>query len=325
MKLRQALTAAAAATVIAPAAVLAAPAAAFAADVPNPPAHTGGTGAAKPGAEGGAEPGPETKSGKETGGTPATTSGGGSSDGDMPPGEQCALAPKHLNMAIKGLRSEFVAGADWSLSSITVTNTSDKAMERVRPAPYISSAEIVDTPYYELEGEFRNPVTGKWLSFEDATVDSVFTGFPVAAHSTVTLPLRVRATSGAKPGKGYAIIEGSFHNKDGSCGDSNHEEYHFKILPAGGRPHQPGKPSKPGRSAEPVGGGTTGGPAQHGATPQGGVQETSAKGHLAETGSSSALPTIALVGGVAMAVGAGAIISVRRRRATADGGPGTMA
>ncbi|MFF2807928.1 LAETG motif-containing sortase-dependent surface protein [Streptomyces sp. NPDC058000] len=62
-----------------------------------------------------------------------------------------------------------------------------------------------------------------------------------------------------------------------------------------------------------------------GSAPQGGVKETSAKGNLAETGSSSALPTIALVGGVAMAAGAGAIISVRRRKATAGAGGGTGA
>ncbi|GAU69300.1 hypothetical protein SSP35_11_01190 [Streptomyces sp. NBRC 110611] len=211
-------------------------------------------------------------------------------------------------MAIEGLQSEFIAGADWSLSSITVTNTSDKAMEKVRPKPYISSAEIVDRPYEELEAEFRNPVTGKWLSFEDATHDTAFTGFPVAAHSTVTLPLRVRAIDPAKPGRGYAIMEGMFSNQDGSCGFSHHEQYDFKILPARGKP---GKP------------------------PQGGVKNTSAEGQgqgqsrgqeqLAATGASSALPTIALAGGVAMAVGAGAIITVRRRKAAAGPGDGTGA
>ncbi|GGX27186.1 hypothetical protein [Streptomyces noursei] len=107
---------------------------------------TGTTGtdeAAKPGGGDAAKSGPEAKPGGETGSKPGTTSGGSSSE-DMPPGEACALAPKHLQIAIKGIQSEFVAGADWSGSSITVTNTSDKAMERVRPASYISSAEIVD-------------------------------------------------------------------------------------------------------------------------------------------------------------------------------------
>ncbi|NEA45299.1 LPXTG cell wall anchor domain-containing protein, partial [Streptomyces sp. SID10815] len=50
-----------------------------------------------------------------------------------------------------------------------------------------------------------------------------------------------------------------------------------------------------------------------GASPRGG-------GRLSTTGSSSALPAIALVGGAALVAGAGAVIGVRRRRDTA--GPG---
>ncbi|MET7795157.1 LPXTG cell wall anchor domain-containing protein [Streptomyces decoyicus] len=146
------------------------------------------------------------------------------------------------------------------------------------------------------------------------------TGFPVAAHSTVTLPLRVRAINAAKPGAGYAVVEGTFSNRDGSCGTSNHEQYDFKILPARGKPGAPSRPGKPSESAEPAGGATDG------PRPQGGVKETSGAGQLAATGSSTALPTIALVGGVAMAVGTGAIISVRRRKAPAGSfGEGTGA
>ncbi|MCR8575216.1 cell wall protein [Streptomyces sp. Isolate_219] len=261
MKLRHALTAVAAAAVIAP--VLATPAAASATETPSPSA-------------------PTDKAQKD-----------------------CESAPKHLQMAIKGLQSAFTAGADWSHSSLTVTNTSDKAMEKVRPRPYISSSEIVDRPYEELEAQFRNPVTGKWLSFEDATTDSEFTGFPVAAHRTVTLPLRIRAINSAKPGAGYAIVEGTFANQDGSCGTSNHEQYHFKILPARGKPGRPSTPGKPSESAAPGGG------AADGPKPRGGVQKTPGEGQLAATGSPSALPTIALMSGVAMAVGAGAIIASR--------------
>ncbi|MFE7315983.1 LPXTG cell wall anchor domain-containing protein [Streptomyces sp. NPDC057555] len=354
MKFRQVLTAAAAATVIAPAAVLATPAAALATETPGPSAHanepqrtsssdnggespgaqrptTAADGAAEPGTGSGDQPTPEATPDKgptpeakpdQASGTNSVGVSGGSSD-DSPPGAHCESTPRYLQMAIKGLPSGFVAGADWSQASITVTNTSDKAMERVRPQPYIASSEIVDRQYDELEAEFRNPVTGKWLTFEDATIDSEFTGFPVAAHSTVTLPLRVRAIVSAKPGAGYAIIEGSFYNKDGSCGDSNHEQYDFKILPAGGKAGQPGKPGKPSESATP-GGGATGG-STGGSTPQGGAEETAANGQLAATGSSSALPTIALVGGVAMAVGAGAVITVRRRKAIAGGGSGAAA
>ncbi|MER7985205.1 LAETG motif-containing sortase-dependent surface protein [Streptomyces noursei] len=366
MTFRQVLTAAAAATVIAPAVVLASPAAAFATDAPSASAQdnqaqatgsseslgpsgqpdgatasdaspeaggqaTGTDDAGQSGAGADAKPAPEAQPAKESGtdagskSDPKSGANSGSVTGgseDTGPGSSCEISPAHLQMAIKGLQSEFVAGADWSQSSITVTNASDKAMDKVRPQPYISSAEIVDSPYEELEAQFRNPVTGKWLSFEDATFDGVFTGFPVAAHSTVTLPLRIRAVDSAKPGAGYAIIEGMFSNEDGSCGLSNHRQYDFKILPPRAKPNQPGKPGKPTESAQP-GGGSSGG----GAAPQAeqvsrvGAERDAATGQLAETGSSSALPTIALVGGVAMAVGAGAIVTVRRRRTA--GGTGT--
>ncbi|WP_414507895.1 cell wall protein [Streptomyces sp. NEAU-L66] len=282
MKLRPALTAVAAAAVIAPA-VLATPAAASATETPSPSA-------------------PANKAQKD-----------------------CASAPKHLQMAIKGLQSAFIAGAGWSHSSLSVTNTSDKAMEKVRPRPYISSSEIVDRPYEELEAQFRNPVTGKWLSFEDATTDSEFTGFPVAAHRTVTLPLRIRAINSAKPGAGYAIVEGTFANQDGSCGTSHHEQYHFKILPARGKPGHPSTPDKPSESATPGGDLAPGGGATDGPEPQGGARKPPGEGQLAATGSPSTLPTIALVSGVAMAVGAGAIISARRRRAATGPSDGTGA
>ncbi|WP_411133202.1 cell wall protein [Streptomyces sp. C10] len=340
MKLRHALTAVAAAAVIAPA-VPATPAAASATESPSPSAHTNKTEKtdgtkpgpdAKPGRETGTKPSADARPAKENGtqpspdarpakekGTKPGTKPGGTSSADTPPDEPCASTPKHLQMAIKGLQSAFIAGADWSHSSLTVTSTSDKAMEKVRPRPYISSSEIVDRPYEELEAQFRNPVTGKWLSFEDATTDSEFTGFPVAAHRTVTLPLRIRAINSAKPGAGYAIVEGTFANQDGSCGTSNHEQYNFKILPAHGNPGRPSTPGKPSESAAPGGG------AADGPKPQGGVQKTSGVRQLAATGSPSALPTIALVSGVAMAVGAGAILGVRRRRAAAGSGDGTGA
>jgi len=44
------------------------------------------------------------------------------------------------------------------------------------------------------------------------------------------------------------------------------------------------------------------------------VNDVDATGSLAETGSSSALPMIGLTGGLAVALGAGAVFVVRRRK-----------
>ncbi|WP_308295521.1 LAETG motif-containing sortase-dependent surface protein [Streptomyces sp. MUM 178J] len=70
------------------------------------------------------------------------------------------------------------------------------------------------------------------------------------------------------------------------------------------------EPAEPGKADEAVKeqGGTSGTP----------VENTTSSGNLAETGSSSALPQIALAGGAAVALGAGAVFVVRRRKAGAD-------
>ncbi|WP_241746170.1 hypothetical protein [Streptomyces lydicus] len=127
MKLRHALTAVAAAAVIAPA-VLATPAAASATETPSPSAPTNESQKAddtKPAPDAG--PGPAKETGTKPGTKPGATPGG-SSSADTPPDEPCESAPKHLQMAIKGLQSAFIAGADWSHSSLTAREPQCKAL-----------------------------------------------------------------------------------------------------------------------------------------------------------------------------------------------------
>lgn len=125
------------------------------------------------------------------------------------------------------------------------------------------------------------------------------------------------------PAPGTRSPCGDYRNRDGSCGSAKEAWYDFTILPASAKPTQPpttkpGGPGKPGGTAEPSqsaasGGGTGGSDSTGGLSPQDGA-------HLAATGSSSTLPAIALAGGAAMVVGAGAVIAVRRRKGVA--GPG---
>ncbi|MGA5321378.1 LPXTG cell wall anchor domain-containing protein [Streptomyces seoulensis] len=184
----------------------------------------------------------------------------------------------------------------------------------------MSSAEDVDRPSWELETEYRDAKTGAWKTFRDAEPDDLFGFFAVGPRSSITLQLRTRVGKDAKPGAGYALAAGDYRNGDGSCGSAQEAWYDFTILRAGAKPTQPpttmpGGPGKPGGTAEPSqsaasGGGTGGSESTGGLGPQQGA-------HLAATGSSSALPAIALAGGAAMTVGAGVVISVRRRRGVA--------
>ncbi|MER6046209.1 hypothetical protein ABT168_01745 [Streptomyces sp. NPDC001793] len=190
---------------------------------------------------------------------------------------------------------------------------------------------LIDRPYWELETEYRDAKTGRWKTFHDATPDDLFGFFAVGPRSTVTLQLRTRVVKDAEPGAGYALAAGDYRNRHGSCGSAKEAWYDFTILPAGSKPTQaptaePSEPGKPSGAAEPgkgpasgvrrpaSGGGSTGGPggsdSTGGLSPQGGAQ-------LAATGSSSALPAIALAGGAAMVVGACAVISVRHRKGAA--------
>ncbi|TBO57151.1 hypothetical protein EYS09_24145 [Streptomyces kasugaensis] len=367
MKIRRALTAAAAAAVIAPAAVLAAPAAAFATgpvseagprtpaapgsadaatpadrpsdsatsgggtgnpDEPRPPGDAAAGGPAPQDRDGAVRPAPgkppnaaapaegTTRAGGATGGGEDA----GDSDGA---GQSCAFESDQLRAAVQGLPRQLAAGGAWTPFSMTLTNTTGKTLAEVQPFLLVSSAEDVDRPYWELETEYRDAKTGQWKTFHDAEPDDLFGSFAVGPRSTLTLQLRTRVVKDAKPGAGYALAAGDYRNPDGSCGSAKEAWYDFTILPAGAKPTQPptgkpGEPGKPGSTAEPgrsaaPGGGTGGSDSTGGLGPQGGA-------HLAATGSPSALPAIALAGGAAMAVGAGAVIGVRRRKGVA--GPG---
>ncbi|MFJ5588743.1 hypothetical protein ACIQCG_03205 [Streptomyces noursei] len=367
MKIRRALTAAAAAAVLAPAAVLAASTAAFATDpvseagprtraAPDSldaatpsgrPADsaTSGDGTTNPGdaAAGGSASQDRDGATRPSSGKPpraagtaertgaAGAAGAGRTDavgrkdagGSDGAGQSCAFESDQLQVAVHGLPSKLAAGGAWTPFSMSLTNTTGKPLAEVQPFLLVSSAEDVDRPYWELETEYRDAKTGQWKTFHDATPDELFGSFAVGPGSTLTLQLRTRAVKDAKPGTGYALAAGDYRNPDGSCGSAKEAWYDFTILPAGAKPTQPPtakptEPGKPGGTAEPSqsaapAAGTGGSASTGGLSPMGGA-------HLAATGSSSALPAIALAGGAALVVDAGAVIGVRRRKGLT--GPG---
>ncbi|GCD40753.1 hypothetical protein [Streptomyces paromomycinus] len=362
MKIRRALTVAAAAAVLAPVAVMAAPAAAFATE-PAPgagvrtPASAGPTEAGNPGQAGTADEGEkgeqggnkgqdakpadkadkadkDTEAGKEgkaPGTGPAAGTGKNPEGGEGTKGSEaakgsestegqdqtCAFASDQLRVAVNKVPPQLVAGGAWTRFSMTLGNTTGKAMEQVQPFLHVSSSEDVDRPWLELETEYHDSRTNSWKTFQDADTRELFGSFAIGAHKSVTLELRTRVVKNAKPGSGFMLASGDYRNRDGSCGSAKESFTDFTILPAGGKPTQP-PATKPGQSGKPGGdaaqsGTHAGAGSDGGAGPQG--------GQLARTGSATALPTVALAGGAAMAVGAGAVFGSRRRRgAAAQGG-----
>ncbi|MGW7635874.1 LAETG motif-containing sortase-dependent surface protein [Streptomyces decoyicus] len=356
MKLRRALTAAAATAVIAPAALLAAPAAfatgpdteAGVSAEPTPgtpgsdPSDDTTTHPETPGTGDETAPGDDTASGGETGNggdtgngdgtgpaTPATPGGGTEpSDSAEPttpaeptgPGEpgdepDCTVDDAAIKVTVAGLPSELVAGGGWKGFSVHLANTTDHTLDEVYPVIYAVPTGNFEHPTSQLDLEYQNPDTGKWTSFDEWTDGQYFGWFRLDAHRTAQLKLRIRADRGAAAGDGFALVAGDYQNKDGSCGWSEEQWYDFTILPAGSKPGEippakPGKPAKPGNKPGTQGGGKPVGTTE----PKDGMDKLPVTGNLAETGASSALPTIGIVGGVAMVVGAGALFVVRRRK-----------
>ncbi|MCR8579341.1 LPXTG cell wall anchor domain-containing protein [Streptomyces sp. Isolate_219] len=301
-------------------------------DEPRRPGELAADGSAFHDRDGAARPAagkPPQAAGTAEGATERTTgaggaTGGGKDTGDSDgAGQSCAFESDQLQAAVHGLPRQLTAGGAWTPFSMTLTNTTGKPLEEVQPFLLVSSAEDVDRPEWELETEYRDAKTGRWKTFHDAEPEDLFGFFAVGPRSSVTLQLRTRVVKDAKPGAGYALAAGDYRNRDGSCGSAKEAWYDFTILPAGAKPTQPptakpGEPGKPGGTAESSqsaasGGGSGDSDSTGGLSPQGGAQ-------LAATGSSSALPAIALAGGAAMVGGAGAVIGVRRRKGVA--GPG---
>ncbi|MEU9112585.1 LPXTG cell wall anchor domain-containing protein [Streptomyces sp. NPDC048483] len=355
MKLRRALTAAAAAAVIAPAALMAAPAAyatgtdtesSASADptpaTPGPeqsddttaPSETPTTddttqpgGETPPGDD--TEPGEETGNGDEAEPTAPSTPGDDTAPSTTPepstsakptakpteePDDEPACAEESDEMAIstelRGLPSKVVAGSGWKNFTFRATNTSDKAMKSVDA--YVALAGIsngnFDDVSRHLTVQWFDEDAGSWQAITDedgyfASIDDLKPG----EYADAKLRLKVDART---PGSyGFAFTIGAYHNEDDVCGFSDVAEYDFDILVAGSHPGSvPPAKSKPGKAKG------------NKPAPQGELKQIPATGKLAETGSSSALPTIGLVGGIAMAVGAGAVFVVRRRKTDATDG-----
>ncbi|MFE5121684.1 LAETG motif-containing sortase-dependent surface protein [Streptomyces sp. NPDC056669] len=335
MKLRRALAAAAATAAIAPAALLAAPAA-FAetpSESPSPsasettsspedpsPSPTETTPTADPTQT---TPAPPTSSTQaptpgetpsstptETATpTPTPTSTEGPGDGECADDGDYNEDPE-LSTTLVGLPSKVVAGSGFHGFTFQVKNESDRSYQRVDFGLFAGTVHesAPDGTGKYLTLQYKDPETGAWkaISTDENDAGSGYIGYTdVRPHETLEVDLRLSVAKSAPEGFGYAISVGVYADDKGNCVYSTGEYYEFDVLKAGS---EPGK--VPPADPKPQGGRK---PLPH--KPEGNT-EISPQGSLAETGSSSALPMIALIGGVAMAAGGGAVFVVRRRRAT---------
>lgn len=341
MKLRRAMAVAAATAVIAPVALLSAPAA-FATDGDTPtttastpaadentpaadestPAADESTPAADESTPAAAESTPAAGQSSPAASTSASPSPSASTSAK--PGDDVPFDPyndcqdykqdKKLTATISGLPNKIVAGSGWHNFEFVVDNSSDKDLKNVWIEAFAEYNDETDASLYTDLAEIQVKEDGKWT---DAYQDGIeeggesynFSGSFIAVldtlekNTTATLDLRIKVSAKAPAGSALALSNAVYAGENTTC-YGNGDYYDVKILAAGSKPGDVDDAKPNGEKPN--------GPDQD-KKPQGGVKEIS--GNLAETGSSSALPVIGLVGGVAVVAGAGAMFVVRRRKA----------
>lgn len=210
---------------------------------------------------------------------------------------------------VKGLPGKIVAGDGFHNFELVVTNDSTADIKGVAFYAEIENYEIDEakflSPHVDLE--FKNTETGTWDRIGDDgwAGDYFFYVAKLKAKASESVDLRVSISEQAPAGDAYSFGSGAYiDNVDGQdCIAEGWAEHDFQVLKAGASNPDPGT-ATPDDS----------GPKDPVQKPQGDVSDLPT-GNLADTGSSSALPMIGLVGGVAVVAGAGAVFAMRRRKA----------
>ncbi|MFV5998190.1 LAETG motif-containing sortase-dependent surface protein [Streptomyces sp. NPDC056231] len=327
MKLRRAMAVAAATAVIAPAAILAAPVA-FADDTvttvesttPQPTESTETTPSGTPSdevtttapAESTSSPAEETgKIAEETGKPAAVTSDTPSADtGATPSGtpsesedpqEPAECEKSDLDISINGLPGKIARGSGWHTFKMNVYNSSKTT---VREIDYFAGAssdkdgnDLFKSKQVSLQALDLDTHTWEDLSEDGRAVGYVGQSDEIRAGYEVDIPLRINVKSTAPVGAGFTLGAGLYVG-DKDCMGVSDVAYKFQIVKSGGS------------GSTPQTGGTAPVPAKKPSSNTTGQ----VSGTLAETGSSSAVPMVALAGGAAVVLGAGAMFVVRRRR-----------
>ncbi|MFE4535031.1 hypothetical protein ACFRKB_08100 [Streptomyces scopuliridis] len=216
-----------------------------------------------------------------------------------------------LRTSLSGLPERIVAGSGFHSFKLNVTNKGKNDYGRVDLGVFAFQIDDKDwdpsTGYLTLQ--YKDPESGVWtpISLDDNDAGAGYLGYTgVKAKESFSVDLRLSVAKSAPAGLGYAVSIGVYANDEGNCVYSDDESfYEFDIVAAGTDPGDPNeaKPQEGGKKPLP-------------AKPAGNT-EIKPQGHLAETGSSSVVPVIGMVGGIAIVAGAGVMFAMKRRRSDA--------
>nr|WP_234310446.1 LAETG motif-containing sortase-dependent surface protein [Streptomyces sp. NRRL S-474] len=321
------MAAAAATAVIAPVALLAAPAA-YATDETSP---TPSTSVSESAPETSASPSPSvtesqpettptpsasvSESAPETSSSPSTSASPSSpapsasepEESESPEPEPSACKDSKVDVSITGLPGKISAGSGWRKFSLNVLNNSDSTLNDLDFFAGASADKDGEELFTSKQVQLQawDPQDKIWVDLNAGGYAVGYVGYTdeLKPDYEVDIPLRLNVKKSAPVGAGFSLGATIYGDSDGECTGFGQISYKFQIVSAG-TDTEGTKPQEGGKA--PV---TDEKPSSN--TPE-------VTGNLAETGSSSALPMIGLVGGAAVVAGAGAIFVVRRRKAGAE-------
>ncbi|MFE7132217.1 hypothetical protein ACFVIM_15270 [Streptomyces sp. NPDC057638] len=212
-----------------------------------------------------------------------------------------------IEVAIKGLPGKIAAGSGWHTFELSARNDSKTTLTDL---VYFAGAsadkdgeKLFRTKQIKLQA--YDPDARTWRGLEGPNGETVgFVGWSdeLKPGHRATIPLRIDVTSSAPAGSAFSLGVGLYTDSEANCEGFSDTAYRFQIVTAGTdtggtKPQEGGKVPVPPRKPK----------AETQTSPR-------VTGALAATGSSSVLPTIGLVGGVAVVAGAGVVFAVKRRR-----------
>ncbi|MEV7865182.1 LPXTG cell wall anchor domain-containing protein [Streptomyces sp. NPDC088124] len=243
---------------------------------------------------------------------PSETSAGEAPGTPVECSEDGDLVDDDFKTSLTGLPERVVAGSGFHGFKFNVSNQGKNVYKRVDLGVF---AGQIDEKTWEITSQhltlqYKDPESGQWIniSLDDNDEGAGYLGYTdVRAKESFSIDLRLSVDKSAPAGLGYAIGIGVYADDKGNCvmaGDF--ASYEFEIVAAGSDAGNPGE-AKPQPRPQ------TGGKKPIPAKPVGNT-EIKPQGHLAETGSSSTVPVIGMVGGIAIVAGAGVMFAMKRRR-----------
>ncbi|UGY93177.1 LAETG motif-containing sortase-dependent surface protein [Streptomyces gobiensis] len=223
--------------------------------------------------------------------------------------DQNAAYESKLKPEIIGLPGKIVAGSGWHNFKLRVTNPSESRLNHIFLFAGVGPADEQAEEAFSAKQvvlEVKDPETGTWESVTDGQGHSVgFVGWTeLEGDEYSDIELRVNAKKNAPIGAGLTIGGGAYLDEDEDCVGDGHTGIVIEIVAPGTKTE----------GTKPKTGGKTPIPAEKPKK----ESLNKVQGQLAATGADSNMPMFALAGAAAIAVGAGAMFIVRRRKAGDD-------